>query len=55
MALLASREQRTQGRRFEGYLGVDLRPEIEARIAADSFPAFLAGEPLYAYMRISRP
>ena len=47
-----SPEHRTQMRRVFGYLVVNLADEIKAKIQTRSFPAFMAGETMYAYSRI---
>jgi hypothetical protein len=48
-----SPEHRTQMRRVFAYLVVNLATEIKAKIAADSFPRFMAGETMYAYSQIN--
>ncbi|MEY2552121.1 MAG: hypothetical protein QOG12_2265 [Verrucomicrobiota bacterium] len=50
-----SPEHRTQMRRIFAYLVVNLGPEIKAKIQTKSFPAFMAGETMYAYSRIPVP
>jgi hypothetical protein len=50
-----SREQRTQMRRVLGYLVVDLGRELKSKINANSVPAFMAAETMYAYSRIPLP
>jgi hypothetical protein len=50
-----SREQRTQMRRVLGYLVVTLDGALKAKIDNNSFPAFMAGETMYAYSRIELP
>ncbi len=46
------REHRTQIRRVVGYLIVNLGRDLEAKIANNSVPPFMAAETIYAYVRI---
>ena len=50
-----SPEERTETRRVLGYLVVDLKSEIKAKIESRSFPPFMAGETMYVYSQIPPP